>query len=379
MELRWSTSARLLLFTYRHQDAKVFWEGHLSEPFKIRNGVRQGAVLSPILFNFYTSELAKILDNGGQGCGARISGYYHGLFGYADDLGLLSNDRESMQEMLDKTASYAEKHNIIFSTNDIVEKSKTKSMIFGFGKQEDNPENLVLNGKKLPWVEKIKYLGTVITNKSVILETDIEIKRANFVDNVNSLRQQFHWAHPAVMSQINHIYNGSIYGANLYPIRCHSFKLLMNSFTRSSRIIWNVPHDTHRYIAENLAGGHLITSILSNMIGFYGRLVNSMKPPVRNLMKMSMGDMRTVTGINCKTLRDEGIHVGLINQNENFEDIDRKQFRQKYKFAPIPPEEEYRVGILNDLLGMRSRYSYFEDNQFLSDDIECMIRDVCSR
>ena len=53
--------SRLLLYSYQNQSAAVSWEGTLSRRFTIRNGVRQGAVLSPVLFNFYTSELFEIL------------------------------------------------------------------------------------------------------------------------------------------------------------------------------------------------------------------------------------------------------------------------------------------------------------------------------
>ena len=95
---------RMLLFTYQNQSAQVCWGGQLSDPFPIRNGVRQGAVLSPILFNLYTSDLFEILEDNGNGDGLRIEEDYHGIYGYADDLGLLSNTVMGLQRMLDKTA-----------------------------------------------------------------------------------------------------------------------------------------------------------------------------------------------------------------------------------------------------------------------------------
>ena len=41
---------RLLLFIYKNQNCDVKWNGKLSERFTVSNGVRQGAVSSPILF-----------------------------------------------------------------------------------------------------------------------------------------------------------------------------------------------------------------------------------------------------------------------------------------------------------------------------------------
>ena len=44
---------RLLLVMYRTQSAKVRWNGELSDAFSISNGVKQGAVLSAVLFCIY--------------------------------------------------------------------------------------------------------------------------------------------------------------------------------------------------------------------------------------------------------------------------------------------------------------------------------------
>ena len=45
--------ARLLLSWYTHQELKVRWSSSFSMPFNISNEVRQGGVLSPILFTSY--------------------------------------------------------------------------------------------------------------------------------------------------------------------------------------------------------------------------------------------------------------------------------------------------------------------------------------
>ena len=46
-------AVRLLINIYTMQSADVRWKGQYSRDFKISNGVRQGAVLSPILYCFY--------------------------------------------------------------------------------------------------------------------------------------------------------------------------------------------------------------------------------------------------------------------------------------------------------------------------------------
>ena len=368
--------SRLLLYSYQHQSAAVSWEGSLSRRFLVRNGVRQGAVLSPVLFNFYTSELFSILSK--CGAGARIDDLYYGLFGYADDLGLLSSTLEGLQTMLKETEKYAEEHNIMFSTNDIIAKSKTKASVFGLGRGVDPDHHLVLNNKALPWVDKAKYLGSIISNGDSPLLDDMKSKRARYIDNVHSLSQEFAWAHPAVKCQINDIYNTSIYGANLYPLGSKFHKQLINSHSTAVRLLWDLPRNTHRYLIESLSGRHLQTKLLTNMLGFYRRLEGSHKPEVGNLFRIVRDDVRTTTGANCRILENIGVEMGLIPQEGSFSEIELRQFKKMHRFAEVPSDEVYRIGLLNELLSIKTHFSYFEEEEFSVDDVNSMIIDICT-
>ena len=47
----------LLLNMYTKQKIQVKWNNHISHRFDVTNGVRQGGVLSPLLFSVYVDEL----------------------------------------------------------------------------------------------------------------------------------------------------------------------------------------------------------------------------------------------------------------------------------------------------------------------------------
>ena len=132
---------RLLIHIYTKQTANVRWKTDVSKEFTIQNGVRQGAILSPILFCIYMDDIFKILRKEKTGC--YVGPYFAGCYGYADDLLLICPSRTGLQEMLNKVEDYARNHNINFSTNPEPKKSKTKGIIFG-GKHPIDPPNLSL-------------------------------------------------------------------------------------------------------------------------------------------------------------------------------------------------------------------------------------------
>ena len=68
---------RLNSFIYRNQYCDVRWNGQISNKFSVSNGVRQGAVSSPIFFCINVDELIQEMRKSGVGCS--IGGYYYGI------------------------------------------------------------------------------------------------------------------------------------------------------------------------------------------------------------------------------------------------------------------------------------------------------------
>ena len=59
---------RLLVYWYEHQRMCVRWGGVYSSSFTGTNGVRQGGILSPYLFNVYVNDLSVKLNSCHVGC-----------------------------------------------------------------------------------------------------------------------------------------------------------------------------------------------------------------------------------------------------------------------------------------------------------------------
>ncbi len=77
---------RTILDLHQRQVMRTVWRGQFSWTFSVCNGIRQGGVISPLLFCIYMDELLKRLEAEWVGCW--IGKHYYGGVGYADDLTL---------------------------------------------------------------------------------------------------------------------------------------------------------------------------------------------------------------------------------------------------------------------------------------------------
>ena len=113
---------RLLLYMYTTQSLRVKWSDTTSPQFTVMNGVKQGGVLSPILFAIYTDGLLKRLEDTGVGChmGCRFTGAQ----AYADDITLLAPCKSALSIMIDVCEQYAAEFDILFNG------SKSKLLFF---------------------------------------------------------------------------------------------------------------------------------------------------------------------------------------------------------------------------------------------------------
>ena len=358
---------RLLLFIYRNQCCDVKWGPSYSHRFSVKNGVRQGAVSSPLLFSIYINELIVKLRMSGLGC--RIDQCFYGCLGYADDLLLLSGSRSGLQAMVRICEKFAKEKHLKFSTNADPQKSKTKCVIFSPKvKDRQNVSPIILNSDPLPWVTDVKHLGNILQCENS-MRKDIAMKRGKFIGKVNSILQELHFADPAILVRLLQVYCTSFYGSCLWDIYSSEIDRLYRSWNVSVRNIFKVPYTTHRYLVQPLSDcPHPKTMLSSRFIKFMQSLVSSTKSSISYLARLVRYDNRSLAGRTISRLSKEC--------NVNKIALTVSSVSKSVRYFPVPEEELWRIDLMKELLNVNR--SFLDINDFNYMEINHMMNFICT-
>ena len=95
------------------------WSSSLSTAFQVTNGVRQGRILSPMVFNLYINDLRIRLTKSGIG-GGTLGGKFVNHMRYADDRCIVSLSSSGLQTLLKMCTDYCDLHDIKFHAKKFV-------------------------------------------------------------------------------------------------------------------------------------------------------------------------------------------------------------------------------------------------------------------
>ena len=78
----------------RNQSARIIWNNIKGEYINIEKGVRQGGILSPLLFKLYIDDVLNDISNLDIGC--KLGIVRLNILAYADDFVLMANSRSAL-------------------------------------------------------------------------------------------------------------------------------------------------------------------------------------------------------------------------------------------------------------------------------------------
>ena len=224
---------------YISQKMQVRFSNVLSSQFTVGNGVKQGGVLSPILFTVYLDSLIKTLKQRNIGC--KIGNKFLRVFGYADDLTLLCPTLSGLQEMLNVCEDFAKDYNILFNAS--------KSKLMYFGKNNLNCENLLCmsNGSSIEFVEQCVHLGTKIY--SDISKKNIDNATNDLYMRTNNLMADFSYAQSSALSVLYNSYCMNVYESQLWCFNDYkSVECFYIAWRKTIRRIWRLDKRTHNVL-----------------------------------------------------------------------------------------------------------------------------------
>ena len=145
---------RLISNINDNQEAQIRINNSLYRKVKIKQGVRQGCILSPILFNMYSEE--EINNALGSEKGIVINGKRFTNIRYADDTVILASSTHDLQRML---------NSIVRVSRDFgMELNEKTTKIMVIQKKPETNIKIIVNGKQLEQVKDYKHLGTNISD-----------------------------------------------------------------------------------------------------------------------------------------------------------------------------------------------------------------------
>ena len=118
------------------------------------------------------------------------NGAYAGAIGYSDIL--IAPNLSALDIMLKIAQDFNISNGLKFSTDLDPKKSKTKCI--AWLKNSRELPKLSLCGNLLPWVDRVIHLVCTLTNKSNMLEDDMNRKKARYISRNIELNQKLHFA-----------------------------------------------------------------------------------------------------------------------------------------------------------------------------------------
>ena len=232
---------RILAYWYANQSMQVKWGNRVPTPFCVGNGVRQGGLLSPALFNFYMDDLSVRLGKCKTGC--MIGNVLINHLMYADDLAIFSPSSAGFQDLLNICSEYGVEYDVKYNAK--------KSVVLVCRTKEDRDLSFpvfLLSGHALTVCEKTKYLGHVI-NDQMSDDDDMYRQRRLLYIQANMLVRKFHACSDNVKITLFRAYCTPLYTAPLWvKFKKASFHKLQVAYNDCLRILlikprWSSPSD----------------------------------------------------------------------------------------------------------------------------------------
>ena len=270
---------RILIKLYTCHSVRVSWAGFASDYFTAINGVKQGGVLSPVLFCIYIDTLLIRLSKCGVGC--FIGNFFVGALAYADDIVLIAPTPGAMRKLLSVCDDFASEFDIVFNA------SKSKFLVIVPYKKHYLNDILLkckfsIGGNPVEFVESFAHLGHIINSK-LDDSDDIINRRNSFIGQSNNILCYFNKLDMLVKIKLFKSYCTSLYGCELWALNNNLVEEFCIAWRKALRRVLGLPYNCYSYLLPLLSNSlpafieickrsvHFVSSCLvskSNLVRF---------------------------------------------------------------------------------------------------------------
>ena len=259
------------------------------------NGVRQGGILSSMIFTYYINGVIKEIKKMNIGCYLRSE--KTSIIAFADDIFLLSASVKGLQMLVNRAAELLT--DLCLSIN----VKKSNYICFKHKKSAENRQILYLLGEPMKKVATIKYLGIMIS-ENLDLEEECNRSVREFLRQFNSMYQKFYFLPKPILNNLFKTYTSSFYGINLWfdeVIKTKDVRKVEVGYHRAIKTVagmneWNSNHE-----ACELTGNLIFKHMLSKrMLNFYFSVIGSKCKLITNLRYYFLLESALYNTVKCR-------------------------------------------------------------------------------
>lgn len=241
---------------YNSITSSVKWQGGISDSFPVKQGVRQGGILSTYLYKQYINDLLESLEK--YRFGSSLGSIFAGCPTCADDIVLLSDSKQEMQDMIDIVHSYANSHRFQIhptKSNTIVKSASKKSI----ESIQNDETKLIMAGNEIDIKSETTHLGLkrcTTSETSINTEERINLARRTLYSLIKSGVHGSNGLNPRTSYKIYQIYvlPRLLYGLESLNLLEKDIDLLAKFHIKTLRQIQSLPEATAKSAVYLLIG-----------------------------------------------------------------------------------------------------------------------------
>ena len=350
---------RLLYNIYSRSEMHVQWNSTQPPPFSLNNGVKQGGVLSPILFSIYIDSLLQKLKESGLGC--HVGRTFAGAFGYADDLALISPSLSGLRQMIKICEKYAIEYSIVFNP--------VKSKLMCFNSVSPDKPYITLCGKPVDVVDNDLHLGNRIYNNIYTQCSNSMI--SDFYRRSNQVKANFRMCDSFTLSNLHSTFCNNFYGIELYNFNKAPLLNVYTARRKCMRVIFCLPNTTHNYIISNL-DYNIMERLDRRLVKFIYNLMHTNNSTVQSIINSKLLLYpNSVLSENYKYL------MSKYKLSHLYWNLSLIHVLNKIKFPPLSVYESSVCNTVRELCQIRDNL-YSCDIDIDMTDITAMLNEVCT-